>query len=139
MFTLSCETLSPNGKKCKNQIPEQDTSVGESEENLSGSEEKSVKMNSENIYMGQKSPPKQKDCNVMGASAPGHSGPSGLEATANIAEVQGTSGGVQELILQQLKRVNDHLDAVEEKVDGRRCRSSHKDSKLSSLSCYNNK
>ena len=75
----------------------------------------------------------------MGTSAPGHSVPSGLGVMTQNADLQGSSGGVQELILQQLKRVNDHLDVVEEKVAGKRHKSSDKDSKLRNLSCHSKK
>ena len=130
------------GKKCKNKMPELEVTDSSSNE-ASDTEVQIIKMNSKKVNMSAKKAAKQ-DCYGKGVSAQSEIPTSFGAAAQEMGQESHSSGGLQELILQQLQRVNDRLDMIEEKVgskrQSKRHRTGHKDyKKRSSLSTVTRK
>ena len=132
----------PTGNKCSRPLedPTTDQEVGKSKQEKSGAIRKSkdyqsdINSSSRSMSLhGRSSVAQQPDCSVKRALAPG------LEDQSNSEESfestgEDSSQHVQLRILEELKKVNHRLDAVEDQVAERRQRrDSSRDTKLSTV------
>ena len=125
--------IPPTGKKCKKQSVKS-CDHGKGPQSLSDDSDVGFRDNNmsfSNVIMStHKKVVVQKNCKVKRCCAPRHSGPS-IKVPADASEEECSSGGLQNLILKELCRINDRLDVVEQEMDTRRRRKIHKQPKLS--------
>ena len=86
------------------------------------------KMVADNINMGVHKKVGQKGCKVKGAVALTPLGTDDLSSSEDSPEKQHPSGSVQQMILKELKCVDDRLDVVEEEMHVRRNKNKQKPS-----------